>query len=166
MRQVCLRYCISRSRIRRILQDRVFLFVYNTILKMNVGIYFNIVPKGNDKLSLYFENKNSTLKLHSNKDSDNAQWEVKWLGAENGKDRVVLINKGLGMAMKAEELQEASSIVPSDYGWRVSRHTPEKKKELNLNAWAGGELHDGQDVRLYPYTETYNDLWAFQLVEN
>ncbi|CAG8450179.1 hypothetical protein GLOIN_2v1766567 [Rhizophagus irregularis DAOM 181602=DAOM 197198] len=112
---------------------------------MNVGIYFNIVPKGNDKLSLYFENKNSTLKLHSNKDSDNAQWEVKWLGAENGKDRVVLINKGLGMAMKAEELQEASSIVPSDYG---------------------GELHDGQDVRLYPYTETYNDLWAFQLVEN
>ncbi|EXX70202.1 hypothetical protein RirG_089480 [Rhizophagus irregularis DAOM 197198w] len=52
---------------------------------MNVGIYFNIVPKGNDKLSLYFENKNSTLKLHSNKDSDNAQWEVKWLGAENGK---------------------------------------------------------------------------------
>lgn len=52
---------------------------------MNVGIYFNIVPKGNDKLSLYFENKNSTLKLHKNKDSDNAQWEVKWLGAENGK---------------------------------------------------------------------------------
>jgi hypothetical protein len=27
-----------------------------------------------------------------------------------------LINKGLGMAMEAKELQEASSIVPSDYG--------------------------------------------------
>ncbi|CAB5363052.1 unnamed protein product [Rhizophagus irregularis] len=146
---------------------------------MNVSIYFNIVPKGNDKLSLYFENKNSTLKLHNDKDSDNAQWEVKWLGAENGKDRVVLINKGLGMAMKAEELQEASSIVPSDYGnkntdWLLGDIKdgvfrgilPRKKKELNVNAWAGGELHDGQDVRLYPYTEMYNDLWAFQLVEN
>ncbi|CAB5180366.1 hypothetical protein RhiirA5_414905 [Rhizophagus irregularis] len=140
---------------------------------MNVSIYFNIVPKGNDKLSLYFENKNSTLKLHNDKDSDNAQWEVKWLGAENGKDRVVLINKGLGMAMKAEELQEASSIVPSDYGnkntdWMAcfEAYSQEKKKELNVNAWAGGELHDGQDVRLYPYTEMYNDLWAFQLVEN